>query len=429
MKMSKREKRMLLVLGIFGIVVLYYQCVYTALVNKVEEKTNAKNQIEQNYNKAMDTIKSLDTQKSRVKMLKAKIDDESAPFYPTISQEYIILELDKLIKDSGLEGGMTFEPEEVKKVDPIKKSDKDKDLSENSFQGDVDNYNENYGEAIKENVNINSRDSNKSDQQGVANAKNKNNGNSAKDPKSGNENTVTQMKVNIDFNGSYENVVKFIKALKSIGEDKRSIPVYAIDMSMKSLGEVKGSANMVIYSVPKIDDELSNYVKWDKNNTYGKSEPFTINSAVGTGIKSDADASDFLFSVNSAVSDLPTIIIGKANDTLRTTYAYGDGNNEQNAEIVLNQKDNKYYYKYKIDNNKVPVNYDDLGNEFVPNSENIVLNMSSEVRVSSNDKSGLKLKVINNTDKLVMVNISGDDTENPRISIDGDSKNISVNQK
>ena len=184
---------------------------------------------------------------------------------------------------------------------------------------------------------------------------------------------------------------------------------------------------MIIYSVPKIDDEISQYLKWNLNNTYGKSKPFNVGSAAGTGIKSNIDVSDFMVSVKSTTSELPTIMIGKANDMLRITYAYGDGNNEQSAEMILTKKDDKYYYKYKTTNDKVPANYDDLGNEFLPNGENIVLKVSSESRVTSDDKSGLKLKIINDTDKLVKVDVSGDDVKNPRVSIDGDSKNISVN--
>ena len=128
MKISKREKIMLLALGIFALGILYYQFGYTTLVKKAEEKTKQKNEIEEKYNRAMNTINSMETQRSTVKILNAKIDDESAPFYPTISQEHIILEINKLLEDSGLEGGMTFESAEVKGVESIKKSEKDKGL-------------------------------------------------------------------------------------------------------------------------------------------------------------------------------------------------------------------------------------------------------------------------------------------------------------
>lgn len=453
MKISKKEKVMLLVLGIIAIGILYYQFGYANLVKIVEQKTAQKIEIEEKYNKAEKTIKSIEKQKSTEKILKAKINDEAAPFYPTVSQEHIILEFDKLIKESGLEGGMTFEAIEVKGVESLKKSEKDKGLEESSLQDDADEYKFKYGESKEENETIsedkdatssneadqsstksdnNSESSNKTDKNST-NSENSNKSESTKDDKSDKnsksdeeENTVTQIKFNVDFNGSYENVVKFLKA---VGDYERKIPVYTINMSTKNLEEVKGSVNMIIYSIPKINDEVREYLEWDLNNTYGKSKPFNVDSGVGNGIKSDKDVNDFMVSVKSIDSDLPTVMIGKANDILRTTYAYGDGNNEQNAEIVFTKQDDKYYYKYKTSNDKIPENYSDLGNEFIPNSENIVLNIMSESRSNSDDKSGLKLKIINNTNKLVMVDLSGDDPNDPRVSIDGDSKNITINQK
>lgn len=429
MKISKREKIMLLVLGIIAIGILYYQFGYTNLVKIVEGKTAQKIEIEEKYNKAKKTIDSIEKQKSIEKILNAKINDEAAPFYPTVSQEHIILEFDKLIKESGLEGGMTFEAIEVKGVESLKKSEKDKGLEESSLQDDADKYKFKYGESKEENETVsdenNLESSNKTDQTSTNSGKS-NTSKSTKDAKSDGENTVTQIKFNVDFNGSYENVVKFLKA---VGDYERKIPVYTINMSTKNLEEVKGSVNMVIYSIPKINDELSTYLKWDLNNTYGKSRPFNVDSGVGNGIKSDKDINDFMVSVKSIESDLPTVMMGKADDELRTTYAYGDGNDEQKAEIVFTQVDDKYYYKYKTSNDKIPESYNEVGNEFIPNSENIVLNIMSESRSDSDDKSGLKLKIINNTNKLVMVDVSGDDANDPRVSIDGDSKKITINQK
>ena len=237
MKISKKEKTMLLVLGIFAIGILYYQFGYTTLVQKVEEKTVIKNDIEEKYNKAKETINSMESQKSKVKILNAKIKDESAPFYPTISQEHLILEIDKLIKESGLEGGMTFEATEVKGVESLKRSEKDKGLVESSLQGDADSYNYNYGESKEDKAIVseknNDEDSNKSNQDSTnsggsntADSANSSNSKSTKDTKTQKENTVNQIKVNVDFNGSYECVVKFLKAL---GEYDKKMPVYTIN--------------------------------------------------------------------------------------------------------------------------------------------------------------------------------------------------------
>ena len=80
--------------------------------------------LNKNITTAMNTINSMEDKKSDVKILKAKIRDESIPFYPTISEENIIIELDKLLKDSGLKGGITFEPIVSDSVETSKKEQK-----------------------------------------------------------------------------------------------------------------------------------------------------------------------------------------------------------------------------------------------------------------------------------------------------------------
>ena len=143
----------------------------------------------------------------------------------------------------------------------------------------------------------------------------------------------------------------------------------------------------------RLHDELESYLKWDLNNTYGKNVPFSKGAASGSVANNSIKiTSDFIASVKSINSDLPTIIMGKTNDSLRTTYVYADSNSEENVEMILTQDGDKYYYKYKTSKGTFPANYDGLGAEFVPVSKNIVLNILSEARVTSNDKSNIKLK-------------------------------------
>jgi type IV pilus assembly protein PilO len=90
--------------------------------------------------------------------------------------------------------------------------------------------------------------------------------------------------------------------------------------------------------------------------------------------------------------------------------------------MILTQDGDKYYYKYKTSKGTYPANYQGLGAEFVPAYKNMVLNVLSENRVNSNDKSELKLNIINKTDKLLNVDISGEDTANPRVTDDGSNR-------
>ena len=96
MKISNKEKIMLSILGIVLIALVYYQFIFSAQMSAIEEKTKTNDAIVEKYNSSMNTINSIESRKSDVKILNAKISDEALPFYPTISEEHIILELDKL---------------------------------------------------------------------------------------------------------------------------------------------------------------------------------------------------------------------------------------------------------------------------------------------------------------------------------------------
>ncbi len=423
MNISNREKIMLSILGIIIVLIGYYKLVYSFQINKIHMKTEQESEIEQKYDTVMNTIKSIDSKKSDVKILKAKISNEAGPFYPTISEEHIIVELDKLLTSSGLEGGIIFSPIVSDSVESIEKNSET--LADSSLQGMVDKYNNeeesnsenDINEKAKQNTNVNSNSSGNNDKKSSANNTN--------NSESKNKNTVHYMKCEVDFEGSYEGLNKLLNAIE---KNEKKIVVNSVTLSQDTMGSIKGTIYLEIYSIPKIDNDLEEYLKWDFNNTYGKNVPFETGMASGI-VKKDKDANDFIISVKSSTSELPTIMVGKANDSLGTTYVYADSNTEENVEMILNQEGDKYYYKYKTSNGTYPANYDGLGSEFVPVSKNIVLNVLSENRVSTSDNSEMKLKIINNTDRLAEVSISGDDVNNPRVVIDGDGSKTSVNKK
>jgi type IV pilus assembly protein PilO len=446
MKISDKEKIMLCILGIIIIGFGYYEFIYSSQSIELQQKIKAESEIKQKYDNAMNTINSMEDKKSDVKILKAKINDETLPFYPIISEENIIIELDKLLKDSGLKGGVTFQPIVSDSVENSKKEEKS--LAESSLQGIVDKYNSTFNDTEKTVNNstkseTNNKDSNNASGTSGTNSTSNSNGNnsnssntsSKKDSKDTKKNTVQYLKCEVKFEGSYENLDKF---LNTIENNEKKIVVNSMKLSSDISKGIKGTLNLEFYSVPKIDGDLEKYLEWNLNNNYGKSVPFatgttneSLSSTTGTKEKETTTTkivSDFLASVKSITSDLPKIMIGKAKDDLRTTYVYGDSNSEEKAEMIISQDGDKYYYKYKTSKGAFPANYDGVGEEFIPISKDIVLNIMSESRVDANDNSAIRLNIINKTDKTVYVNINGDDSSNPRVVIDGDESNIKVSK-
>lgn len=430
MRISNREKVMLFVLGIIVIGFGYYNFVYSVQANAVEGKLKEESEVKEKYDTSMTTIKSLDSKENDVKLLKAKIEEESKPFYPTISEEHIILEIDKLLSDSKLKGTMKFNPIVC---DAVEKTDKKSgSLPNSTMQQIVDKYNDKVDTAAPSTNAVNNSNNSNSKDADTKNSNNKSdsNSNNSKDTK---KDTVQYVKFQVDFEGSYDGIYKFLSA---IGENDRKIVVNSIKLASGTGTDMTGTVNLEIYSIPKIDDDLSQYLNWDLNNSYGKDVPFSAGatdvSAINTGTNEKETTkasvgSDFLASVKSVTSDLPKVMIGKAKDDLRTTYVYGDSNSEEKAEMIFTQDGDKYYYKYKTSKGTFPANYDGPGEEFIPISKDISLTIISDIRVNANDNSALKLNIINKTDKTVDVNISGDDTSNPRVTIDKNSDNVKVN--
>ena len=448
MKISNKEKIMLCVLGSIIVGFLYYQFVYLSQTNEIEAKIKTESEIKQKYETARNTINSMESKKSDVKILNAKIDNEALPFYPTISEEHIIVELNKLLEDSGLKGGITFSPIASDSVENSKKDGKS--LAESSLQGIVDQYNSTFNDTEKAVNNSTKSETNNDSGTSNTNSTSNSNGNnsnssnasSKKDSKDTKKNTVQYIKCEVKFEGSYEGIDKF---LNTIENNEKKIVVNSVKLSSDTSKGIKGTLNIEFYSVPKINDELESYLKWDLNKTYGKSVPFgagvaSTASGTSTAVATSSDKavssalenkeqSDFIALVKPTASDLPTIMMGKAKDDLRTSYVYADSNSVENVEMILTQDGEKYYYKYKTSKGTFPANYDGLGAEFVPASKNIVLDILSRSRLDANDNSAMKLKIVNKTDKLLNVNISGEDSNNPRVTVEGDLSNISVNNK
>lgn len=422
MKISNREKIMLFILGVIVIALGYYNFIYLVQTNKIEEKLKEETEIKQKYETARITIDTLEDKKNDANLLKIKVGEESKPFYPIINEEHIILELDKLLKDNGLEGKIKLEPIVSDSVEKVNRTNQN--LAESSLQSIVDKY-----KNTEENKVTTSNSGDKSNTANNTESNNKNNSNTDKS-KEEKKDTLQYVKIQVIFEGSYDGIYKM---LTTIRENERKIVVNSIKLSSDAKKGLKGTLNLEIYSIPKINDEIEDYLKWDFNNTYGKDVPFVAETespllstnTTTTKSQEGIKAHDFIASVKSVTSDLPKIMLGKANDAMRTSYVYGNSNSEEQVEMILTQDGDKYYYKYKTSKQSYPASYDGLGEEFVPKSQDIVLNILSENKLSGSDNSSIRLKILNKTDKNVQVNISGDDS---RVTIDANASNVKTNK-
>lgn len=412
MKISKREKILLLILLPILITFLYYQFIYIKQSDALKAKRSEKKSAELRYEEVMKNIKSLDAKEEEVNTLKNTVTTKAGILYPKIIQEKIILEIDKLLSENNITANIGFSQLEVAAVESMKPSEING--IESSLSEYVNNYN-NFND--KENTEASTEVSNE-------NTTESNTAESQKD-------TTEQLKVSLNFSSTYEDLKGFIEAIENY---ERKVVITNIAISSKDENSITGSLNLEFHSIPKISGDDEQYLKWALTNIYGKENLFSGSSATGAYAStieeatSDKYVNDFVILVKSSLSELPTLTMGKAKDDLRETYLTADNNGIEEASITLDEIDGKTYYKYNTSTSYYPSDLKN-GKEFTSNSDNIVIEITSEKRDDVNDKSGLKLNVINNTNKKVNVIIKRDDSENPRVEVISKGDNINVSNE
>ncbi|ERK32350.1 hypothetical protein [Clostridium intestinale] len=397
MKISNREKYLLGILVAVLIILGYYKLVYLNQTSRLDKLKNEKAEIEQKYNTIMTTVNKLDSKQESVKILTSKVVDKSKNIYPDTVQEKLILEIDKLLKDSKVKANINFSDFTVKPIETKEGSKESK--SENSLKPFVNQY---------KGINTNKNDTNQSSTKGNTETTGKTE-----------VLNINQVKVTLNYKASYEALTDLIKRIEE--HDKK---IVLSNLTINGSGsELSGSLVLDFYGVPKIDNEDDEYFKWTLSNQYGKSNPYNGNS---TGnVSKSQDSSDFTLSARSFDSDLATVTLRYDKDSSLKSSVYADNEGNEDVEINLIQESGKYYYRYKTSRESYPNNYSDKI-EFTPSGDNINIQILSNIRVSSQDKAGVNLNVINKTDRTVNVTTKGDDAVTPRVYVKSEGASVNI---
>ncbi|WP_228635780.1 hypothetical protein [Clostridium perfringens] len=399
MKINKREKTLLFVLALGVVGFGYYKVVWDYQYNKLKDLKSKELKVKEEYNHDVKMVNSTEPNKEEINIFNSEIQNLTSGFYSNISQPNIILELNNLMNDANVKGTMSFS--EIKTMPVMDKQDGDSssksedDENPNQIQGIVNDYN-----------NITDKKKNEDN----------------KDKKQEEIYNLSQMTVSLSVNGTYDNVMKF---MKSIEENPKHINILNFNLSAQTDGNVSANMNIQLVAIPKIDASKEEFTTADEK--YGKENPFSGASTVGTGtIENELENSkvknDFLMTVRPINSDLPTIVLGKSDDKDKKTYLNNDENSVSNIEMYISGDNGKYYYKYKVEGKSYPTKFEGNGEEFKPNGNDINFEIFSEKRVNKDDKSGANIKIVNSSDKEVNLIINKDYEKSPRVNVTTDGK-------
>lgn len=369
MKISNREKNLLIILGLIVVCLGYERTIYTYQRDRINDMTTREEKLKADYNQMLIKINSIKTNETNIKIMNSNVQEKAQCIYPAIEQEKLILDLDRLITAGGIKANISFAE------------------NDNSKKNEEDKKPENKSKTVAE---------------------------------------LQGSKAILNFKGSYDQVMKF---LSEVEKNKKLIAVSNLNLNNIGNNELTGSAQLEIYGTKKVNSFNEDFMKWELKNKYGKNNPFDASVGANTieeALEKNKLKEDFLLSIRPVNSDLPSFMFGKSNDIAKLTYIYSDNNAEEKCELHITSKDNKYYYKYKNSRTSFPLNYNDMGAEFTPAGNNIVLKIFSEARIDLNDKTSVNLNIINDTDKAMQVNIINDDNTNPRVTVTSEKGSVQV---
>ncbi len=123
---------------------------------------------------------------------------------------------------------------------------------------------------------------------------------------------------------------------------------------------------------------------------------------------------DIILNLSPIYADRETVIIYKNNDPTQNSYIYTDNPEMESLEVVFEQVNGAYFYKYKTSTGSYPGNYSNPA-PFAPGRV-IDFTVYSTPRTSE-DASGVNATVINNTDLPVRLDVMSDDSTKPRFNL------------
>lgn len=150
MKISQREKNLLIAVSCVLVAVLYYQFIFAPKQDEIQNLEQELSDVQLRYDQVMENIATLDKRKEKIIKLSAGITEKTNALYPTLIQEKIILALDELINESNIQATIGFSQVSAQAVEPF--TGGTYELPQSSLSGLANDYHDltNEGSLVEE---------------------------------------------------------------------------------------------------------------------------------------------------------------------------------------------------------------------------------------------------------------------------------------
>ena len=402
MKLSPREKKLLLILLVVTLTIGYIKYLLEPQWKKIGELSKKKEEYSFQIQNIRKEISDYDRLSKELSNQYAKISYLTLKLYPSIFQEKIIMTLDEQLKKSELTANsISFSEQSVSEVNPEKQATAPQESTLRQFVQIYQNL-----ASIIENKELSQMETEAAEKEETLTR------------------TVERMTASIDYVGTYANLINF---LKEVEKGNKITPIKRLDIRRNSEDHtLSGAIDLDYYAVPNLNIQDDEYDSWNYRNKYGKDNPFDLFS--GYINPSALMKYDFVMTLNPYSSGLPTIIMGKSTGNSGSGFIYGINQGDEAVELQIHQMEDRYYYKYRTQSDSFPLNYEYEMVEFKPYGSKIELMIHSKKRISPTDQSGILLSLVNQSDLTLQVTIGKDDAQSPRVIIERLLGNIVINK-
>ena len=135
----------------------------------------------------------------------------------------------------------------------------------------------------------------------------------------------------------------------------------------------------------------------------------------------DELGTDYFVKVNAVTDNTNGKTIGRADDATESTYVTSGANKREDVVFKVSGDNGSYSVNYKVGDNEYTDTMEKSGDA------KIYLRVVSTTRMSDDDESAVILHVLNESDIPVVVNVEGDDPDNPRVKVMEKTGDVKVN--
>lgn len=443
MNLTPRDKKLLIALGIVVFIVVFLKFLILPKFNNITTLKTDIDALKNTYAMNITYKAKTESLDSDIKILSTKLQNLRAIYPPNINVDELLIIMKELISGSTLEvRSMTFE--RAKPTNLLAKDDTtSKAQGENTTNTPVVDGN-NQTIAQQQSVTVSSL-LNYFYLWGLKSQQNANSTEAIVIP----DGKGYSVLVKIDGKGTNEQIKSF---LVSLGELDNRAYCKNISIVNEQNGRSDTSNNMLKFSAEiefyGIMDKgageyyLLPYGKWMPIDAAGKSNVFeayngfdisnvskdktasSISKMQDENISSSDALGNYDFSVIASAFGgglAPSVSVACKNPEASRTYSnpivYGDSKSTENVEIFIEKKAGKYYCKFKTDHEQYPDKQYNETFEFIPVGKDLKLIILSSERSGDEDKAGVNITLINNTDKKLVYNIKFEDKKSPRVKI------------